>query len=122
MTWPTAADPAGIRTLPSISTGSATLALKLSPLLLILEPTAWPNRTVNVIPADSVDCLLRKKLGATLESDCWSPDFEQPKDASNSKVRKIVRRRCIRTSLRNSHPTVAVTGAEGAERPKPLVF
>src|SRR5437867_10200172 len=89
----------------------------LSPLLLIFEPTAWPNRTVNVIPADSVDCLLRKKLGATLESDCWSPDFEQPKDASNSKVRKIVSRRCTRTSLRNSHPTVAVTGAEGAERP-----
>src|SRR6266581_4593733 len=53
VTIPLAALPTGITTLPSACTGWATVALKVSPLLLILDPTERPKRTVMMVPAGS---------------------------------------------------------------------
>ena len=50
-TVPEAAAPAGIAVLPSTVIGLATVAVKVSPALLILEPTACPSRTVSTVPA-----------------------------------------------------------------------
>src|SRR5512146_1350180 len=50
-TVPEAVAPWGITTWPLTATGWATVALNESPLLLILEPTAWPRRTVIAWPA-----------------------------------------------------------------------
>src|SRR5438105_3253591 len=52
-TTPLAVAPAGITTLPALSTGSATVALNSSPELLIFELTALPSRTVIAVPAGS---------------------------------------------------------------------
>src|SRR5215472_4482506 len=53
-TVPDAVAPLGITVLPSNSTGSLTVAEKLSPVWLILEPTALSSRTVITVPAGSV--------------------------------------------------------------------
>src|SRR5437868_13010148 len=50
-TVPVALAPAGMRTLPSRSTGLATVAEKLCPGWLIFEPTDSPSRTVITAPA-----------------------------------------------------------------------
>src|ERR1019366_6729985 len=53
-TVPEALAPAGMATLPATSTGLARVAEKLWPGWLILEPTAWPRRTVSCAPAGTV--------------------------------------------------------------------
>src|SRR5579884_237282 len=50
-TVPEAEAPAGMTALPSTSTGFATVAVKLSPELLIFDPTACARRTVMTVSA-----------------------------------------------------------------------
>src|SRR5579862_4051686 len=71
-TVPSASAPEGITVAPPTTTGAARVAGKLSPLLLILEPTACPRRTVSTVPAGTTTGLAsaarRSALGAG-----WAP-------------------------------------------------
>src|SRR5690349_11544918 len=61
-TLPAASAPLGTTTLPSTSTGAATLALNWSPELLSFEPTASARRTVMTVPASMVTSFLPNHL------------------------------------------------------------
>src|SRR5262249_22869486 len=54
-TVPEASAPAGISVFPSTCTGLESEAVKLCPGWLILDPTACPRRTVNIVPAGTTD-------------------------------------------------------------------
>src|ERR1700693_3986689 len=54
-TVPAAAAPVGITVLPSTASGLASVAVKLWPGALILEPTACPRRTVSTVPAGTIN-------------------------------------------------------------------
>src|SRR5690242_13576376 len=53
-TVPVALEPSGITTVPPTSTGRATVAEKLSPDWLILDPNCCAVRTVITVPAGIV--------------------------------------------------------------------
>src|ERR1035438_9980957 len=50
-TVPLAVDPAGIAGVPFTLTDFAVVAVKLCPVWLVLELSAWPILTVSVVPA-----------------------------------------------------------------------
>jgi len=55
--------------LPSTETGLATVAVKVSPAELIFEPTAWPRRTVNTVPAGITNALGASGFASALVFD-----------------------------------------------------
>src|SRR5436305_3355061 len=60
-TVPRALAPAGMTSLPSTTTGSATVASKLWPGWLIFEPRASPKRTLSTVPSGTVYVLLVRR-------------------------------------------------------------
>jgi len=71
--------PAGIAVLPSTATGLATVAVKVSPDELIFEPTAWPKRTVSIVPAGTTKAFGASGLGADFIFDIF--DIAEPESA-----------------------------------------
>lgn len=90
-TVPVARAPFGITTLPSISTGSCTVALKACPGVLVFEPTVSSKTTLISVSAGTTTGLASgARLGSALfasdfpasaagdvvsEVACWSADF-----------------------------------------------
>src|SRR5271166_2196451 len=72
VTLPVTAAPSGIAVLPSITTELARVPGKLWPAWLILDPTAWPRRTVRAVPAGMMigSAFALSLLGSALGSAC----------------------------------------------------
>src|SRR5207244_13163476 len=104
-----AAAPLGATTLPSTTTGVATLALNWSPELLSCDPTAFARRTVMTVPAGTVISFLPNQvdvLGGALLSGVSSDagGFEHPiaMQIRMKSETRIAKRRCTNTSCLGS--------------------